>query len=383
MAASFLAWGLVCLFVGGCASASRPSTSAQITSAVPQTNSVTPVSSPTNGAATATLEGRQDPADVERLTRLWQARTHGGGASSDYPIGPGDVLQITVPGMEELRERTVRVSGDGTISLPLLGLMQVAGLTETGVGDELRRRLEERYMYNPQVNLFVTEYRSRQVAVIGQVGKPGLYSLASDSDTLLDMLSQAGGVTAEAAPRILFIPAEPGEEKNTKELATALPVALDGRDTSPPVLKSTNPIVIDLQDLARGGDQMLLTLPARPGDVLVVPGRGEVLVQGWVRTPASYKITPGLTVLGAVAAAGGLLYAADASTVQIIRSGKKGEKILLAANLETIKRGESPDFPVEPGDVVEVSYSSAKIVPYGVYSFFTSIIRVGANVSYY
>jgi polysaccharide export outer membrane protein len=285
--------------------------------------------------------------------------------------------------MEELREQTVRVSGDGTISLPLIGLMQVAGLTETGVGDELRRRLEERYMYNPQVNLFVTEYRSRQVAVIGQVGKPGLYSLASDSDTLLDVLSQAGGVTVEAAPRVLFIPAEPGKGKNVRELATALPVALDGRDSSPPVLKNTNPIVIDLQDLARGGDQMLLTLPARPGDVLVVPGRGEVLVQGWVKAPASYKITPGLTVLGAVAAAGGLLYAADASTVQIIRSGKKGEKILLAANLDTIKRGESPDFPVEPGDVIEVAYSNAKIVPYGIYSFFTSIIRVGANVTYY
>jgi len=135
--------------------------------------------------------------------------------------------------------------------------------------------------------------------------------------------------------------------------------------------------------LARGGDQILLTLPARPGDVLVVPSSGAVLVQGWVKTPASYKITPGLTVLGSIAAAGGLLYAADASTAQIIRSGKRGEKILLAANLDTIKHGESPDLPVEPGDVIEVSYSSARIVPYGLYSLFTSIIRVGVNASYY
>jgi len=367
MAAFFLAWGLLCFLVGGCASAGRPSTPTQTVSATPQT---------------AAPENRRDPADAERLSRLWQARTHGGG-TADYPIGPGDVLQISVPAMEELRERTVRVSGDGTISLPLIGLMQVAGLTETGIGDALRRRLAERYMYDPQVNLFVTEYRSRQVAVIGQVGKPGLYSLASDSDTLLDVLSQAGGVTAEAAPRVLFIPAEPGEEKNMQELAAAVPVSLDGHDPSPPVLKRTDPIVIDLQDLARGGDQVLLTLPARPGDVLVVPSSGAVLVQGWVKTPASYKITPGLTVLGSIAAAGGLLYAADASTAQIIRSGKRGEKILLAANLDTIKRGESPDFPVEPGDVIEVSYSSARIVPYGLYSLFTSIIRVGVNASYY
>jgi polysaccharide export outer membrane protein len=70
----------------------------------------------------------------------------------------------------------VRVSREGTISLPFIGIMQTGGLTEKTLKEAIRSRLERDYMYNPQVNLFVREYRSRQVAVVGAVEKPGLYS---------------------------------------------------------------------------------------------------------------------------------------------------------------------------------------------------------------
>jgi polysaccharide export outer membrane protein len=283
--------------------------------------------------------------------------------------------------MEELNNYAARVSGEGTITLPLIGVVPVAGLTEQQTREEIQRRLQERYMYDPQVSLFVQEYRSRQVAVIGALNKPGLYNLAGEADTLLDMISQAGGMLDTAAPRILLIPAEPGEEKQAKEFAAALPVVLGNRDSSP-TAKRPDPIVIDLQYLHRGGQQVYLTLPARPGDVIIVPANGEVLVEGWVKSPASYKISPGMTLIGAVAAAGGALFAADTGTVQVLRTARGGEKILLSADLEKIKRGESPDIPVEAGDVIEVSASSLKIVPYGFYSFFSNIVRVGASMSY-
>lgn len=76
--------------------------------------------------------------------------------------------------------------------------------------------------------------------------------------------------------------------------------------------------MIDLENLTKGGSQTYLTLPARPGDVIMVPGSGEVLVEGWVNKPGSYKITPRLTILGVVAAAGGPLFAADTSSVKLI-----------------------------------------------------------------
>jgi len=80
----------------------------------------------------------------------------------------GDVLEISVPAIEELRGRVARISGDGTISLPFVGKIQAAGLTEEQLKQKLVERLEQ-YMYNPRVVLFVKEYRSRQVAVLGAV----------------------------------------------------------------------------------------------------------------------------------------------------------------------------------------------------------------------
>jgi len=284
--------------------------------------------------------------------------------------------------MEELNNYQARVSGEGTITLPLVGVVPVAGLTEQQTREEIQRRLQKSYMYDPQVSLFVQEYRSRQVAVIGMVKTPGLYNLVSETDTILDMLSQAGGMQDTAASRILLVPAEPGGESQAKEFAATLPVALGTQDSSP-AGKSPDPIVINLQNLRRGGQQIYLTLPVRPGDVIIVPGSGEVLVGGWVKSPASYKVSDGMTVFGAVTAAGGLMYAADSSSIEILRTGKAGEKISLSADLEKIKRGESPDILVEAGDVIEVPSSTLKVVPYGVYSFFTGVFRVGGSVPLY
>jgi len=140
------------------------------------------------------------------------------------------------------------------------------------------------------------------------------------------------------------------------------------------------PIVIDLKALSRGGQPVYMTLPARPGDVILVPNAGQVLVEGWVEKPGSYKITPQLTVLGAVAAAGGPQFPANTSAVKVIRPGKGDDKVVLLANLEKIKRGEELDIPVREGDVVEVSSSAAKIVPYGLYRFFAGVLNVGASV---
>ena len=95
---------------------------------------------------------------------------------ADYPIGPGDIVQVSVPPIDELRERTVRVEADGSMSLPMLGTMQAGGLTEKQLRAEINERLKK-YMYNPEVDVFVKEYRSRQVAVIGMVNTPGLITL--------------------------------------------------------------------------------------------------------------------------------------------------------------------------------------------------------------
>lgn len=317
-----------------------------------------------------------EPTDLARLAELWQQRQE---HISDYPIGPGDVIEISVPAMKELENRTVRVSGEGTISLPFMGVIPAKGLTEEQLTEQLRQRLDK-YMYNPQVNVFVREYRSRQAAVIGAVQKPGLYNLASGTDTILDVLALAGGLNTTAAQRILFIPAEPLEGRKAREVASLFPVQLASTAPSPLFLKKVDPIVIDLQFLSNGEGQIYLTMPARPGDVFLVPGAGDVLIDGWVEKPGAYKITPGLTVLGAVAAAGGPLFPADTNTVKILRTEKNGGRTFFFADLEKIKHGEQEDPRLQEGDVIEVASSTAKIIPYAVSRFFTTIFHVGGSI---
>ena len=323
---------------------------------------------------------QQNADDLQRLAQLWEKRARES-VSGDYPIGPGDVIEVNVAGMDEIKNLSERVTGEGTITLPFVGVINVNGLTDKTLRAEIRRRLETHYMRNPQVSLFVKEFRSRQVAVIGAVNKPGVYNLASSADTVLGMISQAGGMRAEAAAeRILFIPAEPVDSEKAKEVVASLPQHVVRQDPSPLILKDVEPIVINLDSVNRAGNEMYLNIPARPGDVIMVPGGGEVLIQGWVEKPGSYKITSGLTILGAVAAAGGTMFAGDTGSVKLIRTNKQGQKTILTADLDAIVSGQEHDLPLREGDVIDVSSSGPKLAVYGFYRFFTTIMRVGASV---
>jgi len=318
--------------------------------------------------------------DLERLARLWQQRKHES-ATSDYPIGPGDVIEINVAGMEEIKNISERVTGEGTISLPFVGVIDVKGMTDKSLREEIRRRLEQNYMRNPQISLFVREFRSRQVAVIGAVQKPGLYNLASSADTVMSMISQAGGMRTDAAEHILFLPAEPAEPEKAKEIIDSLPVKLMNQNPSPLILKNVEPIVINLDSVNRRGNQMYLNMPAVPGDIVMVPGGGEVLVQGWVEKPGAYKITSGLTILGVMAAAGGTSYPADTGSVELIRTNPQGHKSTFIADLDAIKSGAQPDLPLREGDVINVVSYGPKLFAYGFYRVFTSLVHVGASAN--
>jgi polysaccharide export outer membrane protein len=316
-------------------------------------------------AAEAPSDSWPQTADP-RLDALWRERARD--PQIDFPIGPGDVLEIAVPGLPELEERTVRVGGDGEIELPLLGVVSVAGRSEQGVSEALRRRLEASVMYDPAVSVFVREYRSRIVGVIGAVERPGFHPLASTSDTIFDALALAGGMNENAAARLYFLPAMgPGGRSQPPDV---VPASLTD-------VRSANPILIELSALAAGGSPTHLGLPIRPGDLVYVPERGDVLVTGWVRNPGSHPISPGLTVLGAVTAAGGPRFAAKREAVDLIRSDGDGSKLSRRFDLGKLERGEERDPAVQAGDVIDVSASPPKAVLSGIYEFARSIFHFG------
>lgn len=306
-----------------------------------------------------------------RLAALWQERA-GETAKIDFPVGPGDVLEITVPDLPELEEHSARVAGNGNIELPLVGVVPVAGRTEQEVTQLLRQRLAASVMHDPSVSVFVREYKSRIVGVIGAVAKPGFHALSSQDDTILDALTLGGGLNDKAALHLFFLPAAGGD-------ASAAPVVAAAALADP---QRGDPIVIELSSLSEGGSPVYLGLPVRPGDVILVPERGEVLVRGWVREPGSHPISPRLTVLGAIVAAGGPRFAADRNEIELIRTDGDGKKLAQVFALERLERGEDRDIPVQAGDVINVSASPPKAVAYAVYEFARSIVNIGIGRSW-
>ena len=119
---------------------------------------------------------------------------------SGYAIGEQDLLEISVFEVDQL-SRTVRVAEDGTITLPLLGRLPVGGMTRVELEMEIARRLQEGFVRDPQVTVFIREFQSRRVTVTGAVKNPGSYEMLGPQ-TLVEMIAEAGGLTDKGAEEL-------------------------------------------------------------------------------------------------------------------------------------------------------------------------------------
>jgi hypothetical protein len=141
--------------------------------------------------------------------------------------------------------------------------------------------------------------------------------------------------------------------------------------TSATTRTSIDRVVISL---SRPSDQHYLNLPAKAGDVILVPAAGQVTVQGWVDKPGSFPITNGMTALGAIASAGGALFTSSAT---LLREQENGVKSSIPLNLSKIKQGQESDPEVHGGDVVMVERSAAGALPYSLY---TIVSKMGIGI---
>ena len=159
------------------------------------------------------------------------------------------MIEVEVPGVDDLKDRTVRVSGSGQIELPLIGVIDTTGLTESGLRDSLKAALGK-YMYNPQVDVFVKEYHSRQVAVVGAVRSPGLVVLTGGGETILDVITQAGGLTPDAADEIVILPEVKGGREKLQQIAASMSGSGDdsGKPAADPAVGNRD----DTRDASRG-----------------------------------------------------------------------------------------------------------------------------------
>lgn len=123
--------------------------------------------------------------------------------STDYRVGPLDVLDIEVFGQPDFT-RSVRIAVSGEFTLPLVGAIPADGKTVAELQDEVKRRLEEKYLETAQVTVFVNEYNSQRVTIEGAVGAPGIKSLTGRT-SLLQLFAMSGGLQGEANPAGIII----------------------------------------------------------------------------------------------------------------------------------------------------------------------------------
>jgi polysaccharide export outer membrane protein len=248
-------------------------------------------------------------------------------ATNDYKVGPKDVLEIKVFELPELNQ-TVRVAEDGSISLTLLGKVDVAGLTTQELEKRLASILDQQYTKAAHVTVFVKEHQ--KVAVFGAVGKPGNYELVGPT-TLLQVISLAGGLTPDAMNELYIFRREFNGEKTR--------------------------ITIDLRDLIGNGNQAL-NVELQPGDVVNIPVDQTltVFVYGEVKNPGAiqFKQSKKITLLQAIAQAGGPTEWAK-SRVSIKRKDfKTGKEMRIPVNLKDVIAGKISDIILVEGDVIIV-----------------------------
>lgn len=271
---------------------------------------------------------------------------------AEYLVGPEDLIEVTLYDIAntdgEPRMVMARVSNSGFITLPYIGKVRAAGFGPLGLEEELRTAYLK-FIHDPQITVFVREYRSFRVSVVGNVEQPGVLELRGRK-TLLEALALAGGLNDEAGRSIRLSRATPDNVQS---------------------------VVINLDQLAQSGD-LRLNPSLLPGDVINVPKAGTFYVEGMVKQPGAYALLSDTSVSQALATAGGIeeTMARSSGTV-IYRKDEFGNWSEIPIDLAAIGKGRIPDVPVQPDDVVVVPVSGPKFFVERV----LGLVRVGVNAA--
>lgn len=308
-----------------------PTTSAVVTDAKPAGENPGPeVSTPptTTSSPPTTTSSPPTTQEEKPVAPVQQPAPQQVPENLDILIGSEDLLEISVFELPQFSVSS-RVAGDGTITMPLIGSIEVRGLTKKQVEEKIAAALEAKYVNNANVSVTIKEYKSRQVSVLGAIRNPGAYYIVSPR-TLLQLISEAGGLTPEAGKKCYIF------------------------------RHGASRVDIDLLDLMNNGNQDL-NVPILPGDVVNIPAEAKIIIYvlGAVKAPGAVEMTTSMpiTLLAAIARAGGPTEQANKSNIQIRRKDAGGRETVLKANLKDIIKGKTSDVKLMPGDVINVPES--------------------------
>jgi polysaccharide export outer membrane protein len=353
--------------------------------------------------AQAVLETPQQTND--RIRELSAAARN---VPHEYIIGNGDMLSIDVFDVKEL-SRDVRVSQTGTIGIPLVPVrLHVAGLTEIQAEQKIAEVLEANGLVShAEVSVTVRERKSKPITIVGAVGHPLVYQ-ADRQVTLLEVLAEAGGLSADAGdevivtrpvPQMSFDDSEPPaigpadaapanslpikpEAKPAAPAAAPSPSSHSGSVADPPELPAPNAssqksingasapsgspatdnITVNLYQLMEAGN-IANNILLQAGDVVTVPHAGIVYVLGAVARPGGFVLTNDreqLSTLKILALAGGYTNIAKTDRAVVIRKDSQGKQHEVPLDLKKILNSQAEDLPLQPSDILYVPQSGAK-----------------------
>jgi polysaccharide biosynthesis/export protein len=248
-------------------------------------------------------------------------------------LGPGDLVEISVYGVQELSTKA-RVSNAGDLYLPLVDYVHVANLSLEEAQGVIEKRLSDGgFVKDAHVTLFIDEYASQAVTLLGEVGRPGVYPIFGER-RLFDVVSAAGGFTEKAGKIVSITHREKPERVSTVRLPQRL-------------------------EQSSAGNVMLF-----PGDTVVISRAGVVYVVGDVQRPSGFLMeSDSMTVLEAVAMAGGPTKTAKLNGARLIRKTPQGRQES-SVPLKNILRAKTADIPMQADDILFVPSSTGRSVMY-------------------
>ena len=256
----------------------------------------------------------------------------------DYILNEGDLVQVSIFEAPDLNKE-VRISARGFATLPLVGPVELKGLTTREAEQRIEDLYRTKYVRDPHVSLFVKEQFGGKITLLGALNKPGSYDYPA-RQRLLDVLALGGGLSDKAGRTVQ--------------------VRRKGENPERP-----DSYLVDLEELIDKG-RAELNLEILPGDVIYVPDAGMVYVDGAVNKAGAYPIKKQMTVQEAIVAAGGLSNTADQGNIKLVRYMESGSREVVQLSLADIQQGKARAVTVRDRDVIFVETSTMQALVYGL-----------------
>jgi polysaccharide export outer membrane protein len=276
-----------------------------------------------------------------------QPQAAGSSSPASYILGPNDQITVEVVELPEFSSKSYRIDADGSVSLPLVGRVDVAGLTMAQFESKLRTKVQLQ-VKNPHLVLGLAETRSRPVSVMGSVNTPGIQQLQG-SATLFDVLANAGGLKQDAGATIKIT-------RQAQEGELPVPGSVDDPGTGRHVAELNSRDVVDL----RAANSNIVM---RPHDEISVPRAPVLYVMGNVRKAGGFTLSQrhSLSALEALALAEGYSPNASPKHARILRAPAAGQtsRVQIPIDLKKTVSGKAEDIQLGPDDILFVPDSSS------------------------